>query len=495
MKAKRLFEALGTQRLMVLVLLLCIFFMATREIIDPDFWWHLRTGQYISETTSIPRQDIFSHTMPDQPWITHEWLTEVVLYGTYTVAGQNGLILAFATIITAAFALLYLRCPGRPYLAAFIVLLAAITSAVTWGVRPQMLSLLLASASLYILDSYQAGRRRCIWLMPPLMVLWANLHGSFLLGLVLPMVYVVGATITNLASERHQQKLDWRDIRLLLVVTLISAAATVVNPNGVRLLLYPLGTLGSTAMQAYITEWFSPDFHLTQFQPLAAFILMMIVALGLSRRRPSATEFLFLVGFGYAALRSARHIPYFVLVAAPILTAQLLDIWDRSQWSRTFTTSKRQAGNTHLVANWLLLTLVLLGGVIRVSLVLQGNADAQREVFPVDAVEFIVDEQVGGNIYNLYHWGGYLAWTLYPDYPVFIDGRADVYGDAFIDEYLQVYQLREDWHAPLDKYGVNLVIIDKGSSLSTVLNESPNWHRPYVDERAAIFVRHQEIEP
>jgi len=492
MKAKRLFEALGTQRLMVLVLLLCIFFMATREIIDPDFWWHLRTGQYISETTSIPRQDIFSHTMPDQPWITHEWLTEVVLYGTYTVAGQNGLILAFATIITAAFALLYLRCPGRPYLAAFIVLLAAITSAVTWGVRPQMLSLLLASASLYILDSYQAGRRRCIWLMPPLMVLWANVHGSFLLGLVLPIVYVVGATITNLASERHQPKLDWRDIRLLLVVTLISAAATVVNPNGVRLLLYPLGTLGSTAMQAYITEWFSPDFHLTQFQPLAAFILMMIVALGLSRRRPTATEFLFLVGFGYAALRSARHIPYFVLVAAPILTAQLLDIWDRSQWSRTFTESRRQAGNIHLAANWLLLTLVLLGGVIRVSLVLQGNADAQREVFPVDAVEFIVDEQVGGNIYNLYHWGGYLVWTLYPDYPVFIDGRADVYGDAFIDEYLQAYQLREDWHAPLDKYGVNLVIIDKGSSLSTVLNESPNWDRPYVDERAAIFVRQGE---
>jgi len=247
-------------------------------------------------------------------------------------------------------------------------------------------------------------------------------------------------------------------------------------------------------MQAYITEWFSPDFHLTQFQPLAAFILMMIVALGLSRRRPSATEFLFLVGFGYAALRSARHIPYFVLVAAPILTAQLLDIWDRSQWSRTFTTSRRQAGNMHLVANWLLLTLVLLGGVIRVSLVLQGNADAQREVFPVDAVEFIVDEQVGGNIYNLYHWGGYLVWTLYPDYPVFIDGRADVYGDAFIDEYLQVYQLREDWHAPLDKYGVNLVIIDKGSSLSTVLSESPNWDRAYIDERAAIFVRHGKGE-
>jgi len=124
-----------------------------------------------------------------------------------------------------------------------------------------------------------------------------------------------------------------------------------------------------------------------------------------------------------------------------------------------------------------------------VGLTLRGNSEAQRENFPVDAVDFIEEQRITGNMYNLYHWGGYLLWRLYPDQKVFIDGRADVYGDAFIDQYLQVYQLREGWEEPLDIYSVNLAIIDRGSSLSTVLNERSDWERRYADEKAVIFIR------
>lgn len=489
MKARGLLEALDTRRLMLLVLLLCIFFMASREVTDPDFWWHLRTGQHILEAKSIPRQDIFSYTLPNQPWITHEWLTEIILYLIYSVSGQEGLILTFAAVITGAFALLYLQCPGRPYLAAFVIILAAITSAVTWGVRPQMFSLFLSSAFLYILHSYKRGRKKIIWLLPPLMVLWANLHGSFFLGLVFPSVHIVGATIANLYSGSDEQSLAWSDVRRLLIVTLITGLAPLANPNGIRLLLYPFGTLGSPAMQAYIMEWFSPDFHQIQFQPLALFILLIVVALGLSRRAPSATGFLFLVGFGYASLRSARHIPFFALTASPVLAAQLLHVWQRSKWSRRFTPTRRQSGTTYLILNWLLLSLVILGGAIKVGLTLSGNTAAQKDAFPVEAVDFIEDQHITGNMYNLYHWGGYLAWRLYPDQKVFIDGRADVYGDAFIDQYLQVYQLREDWEEPLDAHQVTLAIVEDGSPLSTVLNGTPQWERRYADQTAVIFVR------
>jgi hypothetical protein len=494
MKPRSLFQALDTQRLMVAILLLCIFFMASREIVDPDFWWHLRTGQHIVETRSIPRQDVFSYTLPEQPWITHEWLTEVLIFVIYSISGQEGLILAFAAIITAAFALLYLRCPGRPYLAAFVVILAAVTSAITWGVRPQMLSLLMCAVFLYILYAFRGGRRKYIWLMPPLMALWANLHGSFLLGLVLASVYIVGATTSNLFASDGEQKVAWSDIRRLVIATLLTALAALVNPNGIQLLVYPLGTLGSPAMQAYIMEWFSPDFHHIQFQPLALFILLIVIALGLSRRSPSATEFLFLVGFGYASLRSARHIPYFALVATPILVAQLLHGWKRSRWSARFAVGTARSGTTHLLLNWLLLALVIFGGAVKVGVTLRANEKAQKEAFPVDAVDFIEEQGITGSMYNLYHWGGYLIWRLYPDQKVFIDGRADVYGDAFIDQYLQIYQLREGWEEPLDAYGVKLVIIDRGSSLSTVLNASPEWERRYADEKAAIFAREEEDE-
>jgi hypothetical protein len=493
MSAQRLFAALSTERLMALILLLCIFFMASQEITDPDFWWHLRTGRYIVETRSIPREDPFSYTIPNRTWITHEWLTEIILYMIYSISGQEGLILTFAAIITVAFSLLYLQCPGRPYLASFVVILAAITSAVTWDVRPQMLSLFLSSTFLYILHLYKKGHRRYVWLMPPLMILWANLHGSFFLGIVYPAVYIVGGTIANVFDHSDGQNLQRRDMRLLMIVTLVSGAATLVNPNGVQLLIYTFGTLGSPAMQAYIMEWFSPDFHQIQFQPLALFIILLIVALGLSRRAPSPIDFLFLVGFGYASLLSARHIPFFALVATPILTTQILDIWERSRWSERFIVGRQQRITTlYLALNWLLLSMIVLGGGIKVGLALQNNTEAQRQAFPVGAVDFILEQRITGNMYNLYHWGGYLIWRLYPEHKVFIDGRADVYGDAFIDEYLQAYQLRENWQEPLDRHGVNLAIIDKGSPLSTVLNESRDWERRYVDEKAAIFVKQKE---
>ena len=491
---KRAVYSLNTDRLMALVLLLCLLAMSTRPIVDPDFWWHLRTGQYIVETATIPRQDIFSHTLQGQPWITHEWLTEVFLSTVYAVSGQEGLILVFAAVITGTFILLYLQCTGRPYLAAFVVVLAAIASAVTWGVRPQMFSLLLSAVFLHILRLYRNQKGWVIWLLPPLMALWANLHGSFFLGLVYPAVYILGAGIDNVLRPGQEGAMAWQDIRRLALVTVITAVAPLLNPNGFQLLIYPFWTLGSAAMQAYIMEWFSPDFHLAQFQPFALYVLILLAVLGLSRRRPTTTDFIFMLGFGYASLRSARFIPFFLLATAPTLDDQLSHIWRRSDWSERFGARSVRRGRAHVAVNWLLLSVLALGVAVKTGHTLRSNNEAQREVFPVAAVNFLVDNQISGNIYNLYHWGGYLIWRLYPEHKVFIDGRADVYGDAFIDEYLRVYQLREDWRAPLDRYGVNLVIIDKGSALSTVLNESPDWDRAYADQKVAVFVKHGEDE-
>ena len=491
MRLRETLAALSTERLMTLVLLLCLFVMAARPIVDPDFWWHLRTGQYIFETGTIPRQDIFSHTLQGQPWITHEWLTEVILYAIFAIFGQEGLILVFAGIITAAFALSYLQCDGRPYLASFVVLLAAIASAVTWGVRPQMLSLLLSAVFLYILHLHRRGNGKYLWLAPPLMVLWANLHGSFFLGLVYLVAHILGATLDHAFARSQEASHEWKDIRRLTAVTLVTAAAPVLNPNGIRLLVYPFGTLGSPAMQQYIMEWFSPDFHLAQFQPFALYVLILLAILGLSRRRPTTADFIFMVGFGYASLRSARQIPFLVLTTTPMLTHQLLYVWRDWGLPSLSITRSHARGRTFLVANWVLLAVLLLGGAALAGHALLGNAAAQRDAFPVAAVDFLEESETPGNIYNLYHWGGYLAWRLYPERKVFIDGRADVYGDAFIDEYLQVYQLREAWQEPLDRYDVSVAIIDQGSPLSTMLSERSEWLPAYADEQAVVFTRQE----
>src|SRR5581483_5524315 len=143
-------------RLFTAILFIALFTMTVREISDPDFWWHLRAGEYFVETGTIPHTDVFSFTATNHEWVTHEWLSEVFIYALYRVGGFALLTLFFSGIITAAFALVYWRSEGRPYLAGFALILGALATAPTWGVRPQMLSLLLMSIFLVLLDFYGA---------------------------------------------------------------------------------------------------------------------------------------------------------------------------------------------------------------------------------------------------------------------------------------------------------------------------------------------------
>lgn len=480
-------RSLDTKRLLVVILFISIFTMATQGIGDPDFFWHLRTGKLIWETWSIPRQDPFSYTVQGRSWIAHEWLTEALLFGLYSFLGQRGLILAFAFLITCTFILVYLQCEGKPWLATFVVLLAALTSAISWGVRPQMVSLFLSALFLYILNRKES----CLWLLPPLMALWVNLHGGYLLGLALFCPYIIGQAATYLRERKGK---DYDHLRQLSLVFLLCGVATLLNPHGWRILSYPFGTLGSEAMQAYIAEWFSPDFHQARFQPLALLILLVFATFALSKPPPDLTDMLLLLPFGYASLRSARNVPLFAVVVAPILSSHLASLWEGS-WLQKRLSQKGQAGpNLRLcVLNWFLLLLILCAASFKAALSLKENESLQRQEFPVAAIDYLEGEE-RGNIYNLYRWGGYLIWRLYPKWQVFIDGRADVYGDAFIEEYLEVYQVRRGWGDILDKHKVDLVLIDRGSALATLLHEDRGWQEAYEDELAVLYRRYPKSD-
>ena len=158
---------MSTSRLFTVVLLMLLFAMTAREIIDPDFWWHLRAGQYIVENATIPHTDPFTFTAQGKEWIAHEWLSEVFMFGAYRLGGFALLSVVFSGIITLAFGLTYARCLGKPFLAGFAVLLGALATAPTWDVRPQMLSLLLMSVFLFLLDRYaQTKNARALIALP-----------------------------------------------------------------------------------------------------------------------------------------------------------------------------------------------------------------------------------------------------------------------------------------------------------------------------------------
>jgi hypothetical protein len=129
----------------------------------------------------------------------------------------------------------------------------------------------------------------------------------------------------------------------------------------------------------------------------------------------------------------------------------------------------------------------LVAAAARVYVVLQQNRDVEARLYPVAALAYLQAQGLDtARIYNSYNWGGYLAWR---GIPVYIDGRADVYGDAFMNQYVRAFQVRDDWRQPLDQYGVEVVLIERDGSLATLLRESDEWEALYQDELAAVFVR------
>jgi hypothetical protein len=486
---------LTTRRLFVAILFLALFVMAAREISDPDFWWHLRTGQFIVETRAVPRADIFSHTNAGRPWVAHEWLSEVFIYALFALGSFPALILAFAGIITLAFAFVYARMGGKPYVAAFALLLAALATAPTWGVRPQMISLLLMSVFLWVLEKVfyphpnpLIKRERELWLLVPLMILWVNLHSGYALGLALIAIYLIGEIIQRLTSRSPSPLLPRAPapplLRSLALVFLACVAVVPLNPNGATMYVYPLETLTSRAMQAYIQEWFSPDFHLVEFQPFAWLLLATLAAMGLSGKRITVTQVLLLVVFGFAALRSARNIPLFAIIAAPILAEH---VW-RIVEARWVSTNERMTRGL-VPVNWLLLAMIVVAASARVAMVASNQNAVERAKFPAAAVDFLQAEKGRGNLYNAYGWGGYLIWRLYPETRVFIDGRADVYGDVFIDEFLGVYRASGDWAETLKRYNVGTVLIEPDAPLASQLARDAAWRGAYADEQAVVFLK------
>lgn len=467
--------------------------MTVREIADPDFWWHLRAGQYILENAAIPHTDPFTFTGQGKEWVTHEWLSEVSIFGVYRIGGFPLLTLLFSGIITLAFGLTYARSKGKPYLAGFALLLGALATAPTWDVRPQMLSLLLTSVFLLLLDRYTENRNvRLIWILPLLMLLWVNLHSGYALGLVVVGVFWFSAFVQGFAflwKEKTpadtQREISLpppapRMTRNLLIVLVLCGIAVLFNPNGARMFVYPFETLTSPAMQRYIQEWFSPDFHQTEWLPFALLIFAALGTALVARARVPPAHIILIFLFGLAGLRSARNVPLFALAAIPVLSAQL------AAWI-PLRANPNPAPRGMLIINAVIVAVVALAALFRVSSVLLNQPNVEREKFPAAAVEWIQQNRPAPNLYNSYGWGGYLIWKLYPDYLPYIDGRADVHGDVFIEKFLDVYRASPGWQEELAQKNVNLVLIEPEAPLAKVLEADSAWTQVFHDSQSVVY--------
>jgi hypothetical protein len=473
----------STRNLFAAILFLGLFAMTLRPIADPDFWWHLRTGQLITETGAPPLTDPFSFTLPGKSWIAHEWLTEIVLYALFRVGGFGLLIIVFSLLITASYLLIYLRSPGRPYGAGFAVLLAALASAPIWGVRPQILTLLFMAVFIFFLDIYRETRTWFTLIpLPFLVILWVNLHAGYFLGFAVIGLYITGEAIELIKSYTRKDKLAFQSILNLSIVMVVCLFSALINPNTYRILTYPLETLTSNSMMQFIEEWFSPDFHQREWFPLAILILSLIAIPTIARRPVPIYRILLVCFFGFAALRSMRNVPLFALTAIPVLGEQLTGLTNHKSQTQKSPSYKN-------CINFFLITIVILAVCFRSIFIIQEQSESEAKNFPYGAANWILENHPNGNLYNTYGWGGYLIWRLYPEYRVFIDGRADVYGDEFIYSYLRIYAGQPGWESMLDRDGVTIVLIEPGSGLANALKNSPNWIICYEDKLSILFIK------
>jgi hypothetical protein len=478
---------LETRKLFVIILGVGLFALAARNVTDPDVWWHLRTGQLIVQNHRIFHADPYSFTRAGQPWIDHEWLSQILIFGLYQLAGWGGLMLGFAALISAAFLFVFARSPGRPYVAGAMTAWAAIASVPSWGVRPQVFTLLLASVFLLLLERSDQ-RPKLLWWIPPLMLLWVNLHAGFPVGIALLTIFLTGDALDRALGVR-KPTLNLPHFRNLSLVLVACIAVVPLNPYGTAMYRYPLETLHSRAMLAYIGEWSSPDFHQGRYAAVLLMMLATILLPAISPRRLCARELLLLAVTMYAGLRSVRHIPIYVLVAAPLLSAMVQSKLHESAKTGLFDRPSRVTWAKFAV-NAAILAGFLAFAVWRINYVVERQTRIEENEFPVAAVNFLNRERPPAPMMNHYNWGGYFIWKLYPEYKVYIDGRADLYGDSFLDEFASVYYLKgQTWRTPLDKWDIHTVVLPPDAPLITALGIMPGWKQIFSDRQAVAFSR------
>jgi len=489
---------LTIQRLMGAILFILLFMMALHIPTDTDMWWHLRSGERIVEQRAVPRTDPFSWTRGGEPWIDHGWGAQLVLYGVYELFGGGsapgargnvGLALYVALLATGGMALVYLMGEGSVYLRAFALTLGAAAAAVFWSPRPQMLSFVFAAGVLYLLHLYKRRRVDRLWLIPPITLLWVNLHAGYAIGFILMAGMLVGEALGNLLTPDDPGVVGWRGLRKLALVMVVSAAAVIVNPYGLRMLAYPFQTVSIGALQDYIQEWASPNFHEARTWPFLLLLIGTPLLAGLSSRRLDWTDAVLFAGTGVMALTAGRNIAVFALVATPILMRHA-DAWLADNGWRI--RPRRTVSTRMLALNWTILALAALAALVRMSSMLNTSAirTAQAASLPVELAASLRDDPPPGHMFNSYNWGGYLLFAA-PAVPVFVDGRTDLYDDAFLRDYLRIVLLQEDWAARLAAYDIGFVAIEATSPLAAALRLQPDrWQERQFDEgRSALFVR------
>jgi hypothetical protein len=465
-------------------LLTTVLFFGPRTFnLDGDLGRHITIGNYIIENASIPLTDIFSHTMTGQALTPHEWLAQVLFALAHRLLGLPGVVLVTALVIATTFRIVFSESQESsrmPAISLTATMLAAAASSLHWLSRPHVLTFLFLAVWTLLLERIRRGQHVPTWVFGLLMVLWANTHGAFLAGFVTWGAYLAGDLFEAWKSRQ------WANNRpkVWARIGLISLAATLINPAGFQLWGTSLGFISNRYLVSHTQEYLPPDFHIPGTWPFLSLIALTIFILGSKQKPIPCTHRLLLSGWAIMGLYSARNIPLFGIIAAPIISGMAADILSNSGWkvleNNLLKTDQSLRGST-----WTIIS-VLAAIFLMSTPAMRAYNRFDKALFPVDALNWLEENPQESRVFNYFSWGGYLLYRQWPETLVFIDGQTDFYGEALTREYEQIISTSQGWEPILNKYEIQWVIIPATSNLASVLS-AKGWEALYRDETAVIL--------
>jgi tetratricopeptide (TPR) repeat protein len=486
---------------LIIFFVFCALF-AAQKIVDPDFWWHLKTGEWIWQHKAIPHSDPFSYTFKGAEWINYEWLFHAIIYPIYQLSGFGGLIIFVIILVLLIFLLLFLVCrevdEGKRWLSITILFLALLVSWGRFSIRPQIISFLLLVLYLFLLILHRGERittRQLILFLVPAHILWVNMHGSFLLGIFLVGAYALGRFVPLALRHHRNLKPVFQDSRLqgLMLLCLLLVMASFINPYTYRVFFMPIKTAVAEETLSFIDEWIPVDVrslgliainYTTWFRVLfLAGVISFLIRLDNLKKVEHVVIFAL---FSYMAFKHVRFSVDFAIATTPLIINNLAHFkWRTHRWKWVFILP-------------LLMLIVFSANNVKMLISQKKLGLGVWTDYPAMTVEFLRQHNVRGKIFNDYGQGGYLIWHLWPDIPVFIDGRAiTIYDQDFFWLYSMMTLKKEVWEKGDERFGIDIALIrdvrERGyASLAYWLDQDSNWMLVAFDDVSSLYLKRGE---
>lgn len=461
---------------------------------DADTGYHIRAGEFILDNRRIPDTDIFSFLTPPLPWTLHEWLAEVIMALMHRLAGITGVAILFSFLIALSGYLIFtllLKKRANLIFSSIAVLLVTLSSASNWLARPHVFTYVILVVWYHLLNQYQYREQNQLYVLPLIMVVWVNLHGGFILGLILLGVYLFGNLAQYCFAAPNDRIRSLDKTRRIGVIMIACVLVALFNPYGYDTLLFPFRVVQDKFLMDSIAEYLSPNFHSNLVMPFELLLLATIAIFAVSSSKLDLIELTLIILFGHMALFSSRHIPLFAIVAGPVLVKQAQLAFESIDGWLVAMLKQRMENLAAIDQSTVrfLWPVIAIGMVSTLAVSGTIKHDFDSKYVPTKAVEFIQQEGITGNMFNEDEFGDYIIYATWPRYRVYIDGRTDMYGASRVKEYLTLTQAKEGWESLMDKHQITWVFHAPTSMLSKTLLERPDWKLLYSDKVANIFVK------